>query len=553
MIRRVVVRCFKKFSRLEFEMQDRALIAGPNNSGKTTLLQALATWAELGEIWLGSNADLARQADGSFHRVELDIAGFRTLALSSFDELWRNRETREPISIRIATDGWDVGFDLHYQNPTTATVGPLTEISENHLESYAENPLKALYIPSLSGVDGHEPEYGERVLAARLARGRGGTVVRNMVQAASREGAKWMTLQNTVNAFFGFELSMPSGADPIMVRYRHSAKEHWYDLVNGATGFLQTVLVQSALLHSDAGLFLLDEPDAHLHAPLKEKMYRLIRKHCDENGCQAVIATHSGRLIEEAEKEDGEKLFVVTERGLNPVRRQEARELLKMPTEQIVHAATCQRVLYVEGKSDLDILQEWARVLNHPAVRRLEGAFWIPTAEEGGRNFAQRHFRALKAQVPTLRALEVRDRNGDEGARWNGLEPGNLRESKKTPDGMLRLFWTRYEIENYLIHPEAIYRFVSQELGEKKAEEAKKYMKEYWPSVLSEKPFETTPADRTKGKGMIAEVLTAAGLAINASEYYRIARAMKPDEIHPDVMRMLNSIEAQLTDEDVTP
>lgn len=556
MIRRVVVSCFKKFRLLEFELQERALIAGPNNSGKTTLLQALATWAELGEIWLESNADLARKGDGTFHRVEIEIAGFRTLALSSFDELWHNQETRTPISIRVATDLWDVGFDLHYQDAGVATVGPLAEISENQLEAYAEKPVQALYIPSLSGLDVHEPEYGERVLATRLAHGKGGMVVRNMLQATSRDGAKWMTLQSTVKSFFGFELSMPSGADPIMVRYRHSAEEGWYDLINGAAGFLQTVLVQSALLYSDARLFLIDEPDAHLHALLKEKMYRLIRAHCNENDCQAIIATHSGRLIEAAANEKSGKLFLVTAKGLNPVQQRDAKELLKIPTEQIVHAETLQRVLYLEGKSDLDILREWARALGHPAIKRLEGVFWLPTAEEEGRNFAQRHFRVLKAQVPALRALEVVDRNGDEGEDWKGLIPGKLRieeGKKKTPDGMKRVFWSRYEIENYLIHPSAIVRFVSESLGEEEAEAVKEYMGRYLPPVLFERPFESTSADRTKGKVTIAEVLTSSGVELGEAEYFEIAGAMKADEIHPDVSAMLDVIEDQLADQGIDP
>ena len=549
MIRRVVVSCFKKFRRLEFELQERALIAGPNNSGKTTLLQVLATWAELGEIWLESNADLAREADGTFHRVEVEIASFRTLALSRFDELWHNQETRTPISIRVSTDHWDVGFDLHYQDAGVATVGPLAEISENQLEAYAEKPLKALYIPSLSGLDVHEPEYGEKVLATRLAHGKGGMVVRNMVQAVSRDGAKWRTLQNTVQTFFGLELSMPSGADPIMVRYRHSAEERWYDLVNGAAGFLQTVLVQSALLYSDATLFLIDEPDAHLHALLKEKMYRLIRTRCNETDCQAVIATHSGRLIEEAANEKGEKLFLVTARGLNPVRQREAKELLKIPTEQIVHAETLQRVLYLEGKSDLDILREWARALEHPALKRLEGVLWVATAEEEGRSFPQRHFRALRAQIPTLRALEVVDRNGDEGEGWKGLTPGELRideGNRKTPDGMKRAFWSRYEIENYLLHPRSIIRFVSQSVGEVEAESVKEYMEKYLPPVLFERPFESTSADRTKGKVVIAEVLTSGGVELGEAEYFEVASVMTPDEIHPDVNAMLDVVEDQL-------
>ena len=542
MIRRAFVRRFKKFEKQKFELKERILIAGPNNSGKTTLLQALATWAELGEIWIENGRDLARKADKTFYRVDLDVAAFRTVALSSFDELWWNQDTREDISIRVATDDWDVGFDMRYEDSKVATVGPLTEISESQLERYMENPLRALYIPSLSGMDVKEPEYGRKVLAARLAHGKGGTVIRNLIQAVSQESVKWGALLNSVNEFFGYELSTPSGTDPIVARYRHSEKEHWYDLINGASGFLQTVLIKSALLHSSARLFLLDEPDAHLHALLKEKMYRLIREHCDKNGCQAVIATHSGRLIEEAGAESGEKLFLVTEKGLNPVSRQDAKELLKISTQNIVHAETFQRVLYLEGKSDLDILREWARVLDHPAVRWLENPFWIPTAEEDGRSFVQKHFRALKAQVPTLRALEIRDRNGSVGVRTG--------QGKKR-DGFLQEFWNRYEIENYLIHPKAIARFVLRSRGKEKKEKVERYMKEQWPPVLSKKPFEDTRFDQVKGKSTIIDVMTAAGVDMNRvdmkeSECYRIARAMKPGEIHPDVVVMLDRIEDQV-------
>ena len=550
MIRRVTVSRFKMFNRLEFELPERALIAGLNNSGKSTLLHALATWVKLGEIWFG-NADLARQIDGTFHRVELGIAAFEALALSGFDQLWYNQETREPIAVTVSTDCWDVGFDLHYQDHTVATVGPLTETSARDLELYADSPVKALFVPSLSGLDAHEPEYGERVLATRLAGGKGGTVVRNMIRAVSKDRAKWDVLQNTVRSFFGYELAMPTGVDPIKVHYRHSAMEHWYDLANGASGFLQTVLVQSALLHSDATLFLLDEPEVHLHALLKEKMYRLVREHCDRQGSQAVIATHSGRLIEEAAKE--KKLFLATPAELRYVDRKVAKDPLTIPIMDILHAEILRRVLCVEGKSDLDILREWAKVLKHPAAQMLEGIFWIPTAEESGRTYVQRHFHSLKAQVPMLRALEVRNRNGDDSTKWLGKKPGELciqRGKGEAKDSIIRIFWTRYEIENYLIHPEAICRFVAQSAGKRKAENTQNYIMDYWPPIVVKNPFADSTLDMAEGKSIVAKALIAAGIGINAFEYYRIASTMMSDEIHPDVVAMLDELESQLANED---
>ncbi len=549
MIRRVAVSCFKKFRSLECELGERALIAGPNNSGKSTLLQALTTWAELGEIWLQSNPELARRDYQSMHRAEVSVSNLRMLALSRFDELWYNQNTSEPITIGVSTDEWNVGFELNYQDPTIAIVGPEAGISPPDIEAFARNPPKALYVPPLSGLDVEEPEYSEGVVAARLAHGKGGTVLRNMVQAASRDVEKWSTLQNTIKSFFDFELSIPSGVDPITARYRHSAKDHWYDLLNGAAGFLQTVLVQSALLHSNATLFLIDEPDAHLHVLLKEKMYRLIREHCEENDCQVLMATHSGRLIDEAASEQGEKLFLVTANGLRSVCRQDAKQLSTIPGEEIVLAETTQRVLYVEGKTDRNILRAWAEVLGRPVRQYLDTGFWVPTAEERGRAYAKKHYRALRAQVPDLRAVEVCDRNGAKGGHWDGLGPGELRIEKgrrNTLEGMKIVYWSRYETENYLIHPNAILRFILRRFGKAAGERAEEYMKEHLPRVLFEKPFKATDTDQIKGKTTIGKILNAAGVELGESNYYQLVSVMSPNEIHPDVVTMLDEIENQL-------
>ncbi len=552
MIRRVIVGCFKKLRHLEFSLDERVLIAGPNNSGKSTLLQALAVWSELGEIWLESNAEPKCQDYQGLHRMEMDVASLSTVALSSFDGLWNDLNTREPITIKVTTDDWDVGFELNYQDSTTATAGPTIDTSAADLQAFAKSPLKALYVPSLSGLDINEFQYSEKTLAALLAHGKGGMVLRNMIQSASRDEAKWKSLQSTIKSFFGFELSIPSGAAPITARYRHSEKDHWYDLPNGAAGFLQTILVQSALLHSDAKLFLIDEPDAHLHALLKAKMYRLIREHCKRNNCQVVIATHSGRLIEEAGSEQGNKLVLVTANGLKPVRRRDAQVLSAIPTEQIMLAETTQRVLYVEGRSDVDILREWANVLDHPARSHLDQGFWVPTAEQKGRAFAKRHFRALKAQVPALRGLEMRDRNGAKGKKWEGLELGKLRieeERKQTPEGMKVIYWTRCEIENYLIHPNAILRFVSRLLGEEGKEKVKCYMEKYLPRMLFERPFETTELDEVKGKIRITRILSEVKAELGEGDYCQLAAAMMPEEVHPDVVAMLNEIKEHLASE----
>ena len=550
MLHKVSVTSFRKFSAFECDLLSHAVIVGPNNSGKTSLLQAIATWAELGEYWLAGNPDLVRdEKSGAYRHVELNLDGFKTVALSTFNELWFNQATKQPITIRASSQDWEVGFEIRYREPFVALVSPCKDTLEDHLADYSERQIKALYLPSLSGLDVSEPVYGEGVVITRLAHGKGGLVVRNLVQSVSKDPAKWETLQNVLRTVFGYELSMPTGDDPIRVRYRQSTKDQWYDIVNGAAGFLQTVLLQAGLLFRDTSIFLIDEPDAHLHSLLKDQIYCHLREYCGERNAQLLVATHSSRLIEQAAREDVPNLFLISEGGLGRVGRQTAKAAMTLSSEHIVHGQTIRRVLYFEGQSDFDILLHWARTLRHPASSFLEGAFWVPTAEGKQRSFSKRHFSALKALVPTLLGVEIRDRN-DTGAVTDGeQEIGKLLVSadRKTPSGLKIAYWNRYEIENYLVHPQAVARFVERVGGKDASDKASAYMRKYLPQVRFDSPFTFAQIDRTKGKSLISDILTAAGVQVPESEYYKIASCMDREEIHPDVVSMLDLTSAHFS------
>jgi hypothetical protein len=45
MISKVTLEYFKKFDKEQFDLEDTIVLAGPNNSGKSTLLQAIAVWS----------------------------------------------------------------------------------------------------------------------------------------------------------------------------------------------------------------------------------------------------------------------------------------------------------------------------------------------------------------------------------------------------------------------------------------------------------------------------------------------------------------------------
>ncbi len=51
MIRKVILRRFKRFEEEVFDIPGHIVLAGPNNTGKTTLLQAIAAWSMAFNRW----------------------------------------------------------------------------------------------------------------------------------------------------------------------------------------------------------------------------------------------------------------------------------------------------------------------------------------------------------------------------------------------------------------------------------------------------------------------------------------------------------------------
>ena len=105
----------------------------------------------------------------------------------------------------------------------------------------------------------------------------------------------------------------------------------------------------------------------------------------------------------------------------------------------------------------------------------------------------------------------------------------------------MQLVWRQDEIENYMIHPDTILRWIRMIGDEAAVVRAKDYMQMRFPPALHEAAF----ADdyfKWKGKGVWDKVYGAALLQVKAAEYNGIARGMHRDEIHPEVVVKLGAI-----------
>ena len=533
MIDRLVIRNIKRFRALDCVLAEHLLIVGPNNCGKTTLLQTIVFWSEIGSRWTNSVNDLSRDADGNYLGSEIVCSDITSMLLADWNHLWPAKVTREPASIRVYLDGSVIGFELIYATPQIAIVRPTQDVAETDLEHYVQDPIVPVYIQPMSGLDLKEPPYAPGLIAARLARGQAGTVLRNLLLAVHRYADKWAKLNETISDLFGYELMPPSQGYIVRAEYRERPTALSLDVASGASGFLQIVMIYAALLLLDSSVVLIDEPDAHLHVFLQERLYRDLKNRSLRSQSQLIVATHSERVIEEAR--DGDLRWLAGE--LQHVPKPQSRRLidaLQLRNTDLLHAEQVKRILYLEGKTDLEILRAWAAVLDHVLCEFLQEPFWKPMAEYKWP--AVRHFATIQLSVPDLRGVELIDRN------LRGGQAG----PDKVPNGMSRLVWTRYEIENYLIYPESILRWLRTFGTPRAVARAEKYMQRRFPPAIYDEPHEADYFKGRKGKNVLREVCEAAQLPVNETDYIEIAAGMKSEEVHPEVVEKLDAIAGQL-------
>lgn len=528
MLRKVEVSNFKMFEEQIFDLPEHLVVVGPNNGGKTSLLQAIATWSEIATHWFESNPDLARLEDDAYPTAELNLRLFDAVPLADFPHLWRRKRVDAPIAIRVETEDWRVGFEIVYSAMELAGVRPMRDVSEADLDRCRQRPLSIVHVPPLSGLPTAEPPLTEAGIRARVRNGRIADVLRNVLASLAGDASKWELLQRVVREFFGYELLPPSAGANVIALYRHRPNEEAYDLSAAASGFLQVLASYAALLLEEASVILIDEPDAHLHLLLQETAYRRLLGFASQANSQLVIATHSEVIIRRADQEHLRLLWG----GFRHLAKSERiGEVLRLENEVLMLAATAPGILYVEGDSDIPNLREWAQATGHAAFEFLDKPFWQSTAPSRSKDPAASHFRALRKMVPKISGVELRD--------------GDVPTPQRSPKGLLRLRWRYKEIESYLLHPVALVRLVRLERGDAPAQSAWRYMQRQLPPGLFDAPFEANLI--AEGSLVLGKIMQEAGLEMKKTDYWRIAAQMRPEEVHPEVTEKLDAMAAHFS------
>ena len=479
---------FKKFENITFEFNNGLnILTGENSCGKSSVLDALSIWYECfsksiyqmtsGHSLKGKNKNL-RKNDWSFR--EQKIQEFKHYRTSQFKDIKTASTTSKSVtlSLTINIDGEEIvlGFDI---TDTLTNVSP--KIEENGLIKFNEHfsftdktdLINKFYInlimPMITIVQPNELEISDNHFKNELLRGNGINWIKNRLYKTTNDNLGH--IERALQSIFdNNSISIKIDYDPkstieFIGVYIKGFDSSEYDLSLMGSGFLQTLNIVLDLYsnHNGYKMYLLDEPDSHLHRGIQHKFLSFLQSISKNNNIQIIITTHSIPMIRKANINE---LFHIEEDTLNKVCKPVSKNELMFEdkigfqgsskvnvynslgidsTSSLIDAIEAKRIVFVEGSDDAYMLKSIGKYYLKTNVDEIY--FWTLKGASDVL-MKMKYYKDILSQISngaTLwsKSLLVLDRDSLIDSEVEDLQ-NNIRDSLNIES----FFWDTYAIEN---------------------------------------------------------------------------------------------------------
>ena len=463
MITQIRIKRYKQISDEIIDLERVVLLAGPNNSGKTSLLQAFSLLAMAIKVWAEKRLDNPTKKNQRTG-VAINLNDINIPA-AEFKELWQNTKTRKgepnkkgttPIKIEIHAEGetynqtqetrrWKVGFEFSYQRDSLI----YTKLMAGYEFDSTLSNENIGFLPSISGLSPKEDKLETGSILRRISEGQTATVLRNICyHLYENNKSGWDELVKRVQDLFAIELNAPKyhpNSGLLELSYNEATNKKM-SLSALGSGAKQAILLFAYLGAFKNTINLLDEPDAHLEVIKQANIYHSLSDFAKRNNSQLIIASHSESVLRAA-KDD---LIISSMSG--QFEKESTRNirsfLVDYPYEQYLLAKQKPFILYYEGATDLAFIRAFCQKLGkQDCLRQLNATIYPYELDGNDIGKAKKHFSALKQHLPNLKGFALFDKLGS--------------DFKDVPSDLKMYQWQRQEIENYIPIPSTLMNYIN--------------------------------------------------------------------------------------------
>ncbi|WGK63875.1 AAA family ATPase [Croceiramulus getboli] len=584
MIEKLELKNFKRWKNKSFglKVEGVTVIAGGNNSGKSSLLHAFAVWEFCKTYILFEKGKKALYTGYNGQGVGINYNDFSPVNIPNLKYLWTNLKPSGGYNLKIklhwSHDGQPkfLEFGLALANERLFIKSTKSNVEENTVLP------NIAYLPPFAGITENEAYFSPADRRKMIGRGLAGAILRNTIidmhkeYQRKRDEAKgdrakiptnalrliketdpFFVLNKVLNESFGNWL-YAENFNPVYHSYIkiQTAKGNFdgsvfkkfngyskRDIMVEGSGFLQWLSVFTFALDPHINVLLLDEPDAHLHSSLQSNLINKLEEICDRNQKQIMVASHSTEIISNIQANAVLEINKKKQKYLTDD-RQKINLISGLGSEYsplINNLQKSKKLLFVENKSDSNILENICNQLGKEWPKDL--VIWPMSA---GHDSRKQLYLSLKDEIKGLRAISLIDRDREEINTTNRvLRDKNIKDFEQNEVTFLRYRkWRRRHIESYLICPSAIAR-----ISKCKEEEIRKLIQEKHSIVIPDNYTQSDhspaldPIFHCDGKEIIETITNEFGV-----NKFDISKTLLHPEICIDLKTFVEEIITTFTD-----
>ncbi|MFN7156718.1 MAG: ATP-dependent nuclease [Acidovorax sp.] len=302
---RISVVNFKRVVELEIDVGSITYLVGGNNSGKSSVLQAIHMGVSCAQIsaefqqvviaesslrycptgdfqTLGNSAPYENRKDGSRGRIEF------------FGKTADGADASYKVEIYKARNHHNVGVDRSGVYPGFG------QFISDHAN------LFSVYVPGLAGIPHYEEMQSYASVFKKAAGGEANLVFRNIIRLLDERRLlyKLHSLMFDIIGPCKFRVDFDSSKDlfvDVKVSFTAGYAEDTFVPIDlSGTGVIQITQIFAYVILFNPKLILIDEPDSHLHPSRQSLLSAAFARIVEEYSCKVIVSTHSRHLVSSA-------------------------------------------------------------------------------------------------------------------------------------------------------------------------------------------------------------------------------------------------------------
>lgn len=578
---------FKRYSNNRFSLPEGfCLLAGGNNSGKSSFMQAFAVWEfckSVVTLQQGEDSLLPNNI-GKKQGVGVNAEDFLPINLPSLKHLWTNLKVNKMSEDE--RDGYTLWLEVLWDNDafkdqrklkfslSLANERLFIKVTDSNVTKGEKIP-QAAYIPPFAGILHREPFHTKAMRSRLVGQGLSGSVMRNTLLELNKVNAekrivlkgdkpkitpadlrelrnedRWEHLVEVMRRIFNVELVVHDFDE----RFHSYIKiEYWKgqfndkrtkfekykgfnrrDIMVEGSGFLQLLNVLSLVLDPLYQIVFLDEPDAHLHPKLQFELLSELENIAKKYNKQILFATHSTELISSRNPTQ----IMRFENGKAKLLSQEAQKIALIAglgadySPLLKKLQRSKKIVFVENESDEKTIKSLAQKLGKEVSDDV--VFWSWTGSHVER---LQLFKQLRSQIGQLTGVSIRDRDGQD---FNTVSEQLFDKQNNgcNDEGLKPLTWRYRYIESYLLCIDAIAKATSKSVDEVKEDVSKWFGIDL--TIFSQDSI--VPVIQNLETKDILNVGQNSICKRYSIDKYDIIEKIEPHEIHQDIIVAVDNI-----------